>query len=144
MVDVSLDVKGIDLIREKILELGRRGAAAEGMALKAGGEILQQVISQKAPRSASPRQPTSGSQSWRTGQHAADHIKVSKVLSKKGMKLVRVGVQPSDNSHYFYLKFKEYGSSKEAAHPFIEPARIESRPAVERAIKAKLKDGLGL
>lgn len=144
MVDVKLDIKGIDIIREKILELGRRGASVEGEALKAGGEVLRQAIEEKAPRSAVPRQPRPGTQSWRTGQHAADNIKVSKVLSKKGMKLVRVGIQPGDTSRYFYLKFKEWGSSKEQAEPFMEPARVESKSAIESAIKAKLKEGLGL
>ncbi len=144
MPDVTFE--GMDELLKKLQELGTKASRLENQALQAGAKVVQKNISQRAPRSSQPRQPkeSAPSQTWRTGQHAADHIRLSRVKNKDGIKTVEVGVQKGDNSHYFYLKFKEWGTSKMQAEPFMEPAAEESRSDVIEAMKDVLKAGLGL
>ncbi len=144
MPDVTFE--GMDELLSRVQELGARASRLENQAVQAGAKVVQKNISRRAPRSSQPRQPkeSAPSQSWRTGQHAADNIKISRVLKKDGVKTVEVGVQKGDNSHYFYLKFKEWGTSKMQAEPFMEPAAEESKVEVVEEIKNVLKAGLGL
>ncbi len=144
MADVTFE--GMDELLKKVQELGARADRIENQAVQAGAKVVQKNISRRAPRSSQPRQSkeSAPSQRWRTGLHAADNIKISRVKNKDGIKTVEVGVQKGDNSHYFYLKFKEWGTTKMDAEPFMEPAAEESKPEVIEAMKNVIKTGLGL
>lgn len=101
----ELTLSGMDDLLANLQKLDDRlQNQVTGRALKAGGKVLAHAISQRAPRSASPRQPKEGTQSWRTGQHAADHIIISRVKKGEDGRYVEVGPVPSDNSPYFYAK----------------------------------------
>ena len=56
--------------------MGLRGEKIEDKALAAGGEPIRKAISEIAPRSDSPK--SNKSEPWRTGQHLADNIRVTK------------------------------------------------------------------
>lgn len=140
----NMEIDGMGQIQAKIAALGRKGSRIENKALRGGGEILRDAISDRAPRSVHPRQPAPDTQLWRTGEHAADHITMSRVKTIYGMKVVDVGINKGDNSEYFYLKFFEWGTSKMPAQPFMAPAFEESHTAVVDKMKAILRDGLGL
>ncbi len=144
MADVTFE--GMDELLTKVQELGATAGRLENQAVQAGAKVVQTNISRRAPRSTQPRQPkeSAPSQSWRTGQHAADNIKISKVLKRNGVKTVQVGIQKGDNSHYFYLKFHEWGTSKMQAQPFMGPAAEESKSEVMDTMKSVLRAGLGL
>jgi HK97 gp10 family phage protein len=144
MANTGMELQGMEQLLSKVNQLGKKGNRIENKALRAGGEIVRKEISDRAPRSDTPRQPSPGSQSWRTGEHAADNIEMSRVKTKDGMKIVEVGISRGDNSHYFYLKFHEYGTSKMAAQPFMYPATVESKTEVVEKMKAVLRGGLGL
>ena len=66
-------------------------------AINAGAVIIQQGVIPKIPRSVQNK------------DHAADHIKISQVMKKDGVKYVLIGPQKGDNSKFFYLKFLEFG-----------------------------------
>lgn len=139
-----LDVDGMAVIQKKLAELGRKGQRIENQALSAGAEIVRDKISEEAPRSNQPRQPAPGTQRWRTGEHAADHITASKIKKVDGLKVVEVGISPGDNSEYFYLKFHEYGTAKMPPNPFMERSLKLSQTKAREAISGVFKKELGL
>lgn len=139
-----LEVDGLSQIQKKILELGKKGQRIENKALTAGAEIVREKISEEAPRSDNPRKPTPGTQSWRTGEHATDHITASRVKKVDGFKVVEVGISKGDNSKYFYLKFHEYGTEKLPPQPFMNRSLKLSRTNAQAAIRTVYKKELGL
>ncbi|WP_141531187.1 HK97-gp10 family putative phage morphogenesis protein, partial [Bacillus thuringiensis] len=115
----------------------------EDKALAAGGEPIRKAISEIAPRSDSPKKATK-SEPWRTGQHLADHIRVTKVKMEGGIKTIKIGIDKADRSPYFYGKFLEWGTSKMPAHPFIEPGFNASKADAVRAMTDILKNEMRL
>ncbi|MEN6349335.1 MAG: HK97-gp10 family putative phage morphogenesis protein [Syntrophomonas sp.] len=139
-----VSLEGMDHIMARIEQLGKKATTVENHALKAGAAVVQKAISRRAPRSAAPRQPKPQTQMWRTGEHLADNIIITKVKRKQGIKYVEVGPTPGDNSPFFYGKFSEYGTSKMPAQPFVGPAEAESKQEALNAIIETLKAGLDI
>lgn len=140
---VDAELVGMEELLDNIRRLGDRVSdTVEAKALKAGGEVLRSAIRARAPRSQTPRGPTTSKQSWRTGKHAADQLKISGIKTIDGVKSVLVGVGKGNTSHYFYLKFHEWGSSKQAARPFMAPAKSASKSAVADAMKDVIRQAL--
>jgi HK97 gp10 family phage protein len=139
-----MEAQGMQHLLDKLQSLGNRAKAVENRALREGAEILRSEIAARAPRSDSPRQPKPPSQTWRTGEHAADNIKISGVKQQDGAKVIDVGIQKGDNSHYFYLKFAEWGTSKQTATPFMEPAVNEKKEEAIEKVKDVILGELGL
>lgn len=142
MANVTLE--GMDGLVAKVQEMGQKAVIVENQALKKGAAVLQKSASQKAPRSAEPREPKPPTQEWRTGEHLADNIVVTRVKKKGDVKFVEVGPTPGDNSPFFYGKFLEYGTSKMPAQPFMGPAEAESKRDIMETMKDTLREGLGL
>lgn len=140
----NMEFEGMDNILSRIEEMGKAGTSIENKALKKAGELINSEIINNSPTSISPRQPQGRTQMWRTGKHAKELLKVSGVKSKNGKKYVEVGLQKGDNSKAFYLKFKEFGSSKEAAQPFIGPSFESKKEEAKEVIKQEIKNALGL
>lgn len=144
MAKRGIELNGIDGL---LAELRKRSASAvarvESRGLQAAGEVIREEMANRAPRSDEPRQPTKGTQSWRTGLHAAEHgIKVSRLIRKEGAKYVLIGIQKSDNSKYFYLKFFEWGTSKMPAQPWAEPSFHAKKKQALEALADELRKGL--
>jgi HK97 gp10 family phage protein len=138
-----VELQGVD---EYLADLRRRlGSASDRLEkkglVKAGG-IIQEEMRSRAPRSASPRQPAPKTQMWRTGQHAADGIKLSRLIRKEGQKYILIGIQPGDNSKYFYLKFFEFGTSKLSAEPWCEPSLHAKKGEALQALADEFRKGL--
>ncbi len=53
-----------------------------------------------------------------------------------------MGVDKGDNSEIFYGKFIEFGTSKRAAHPFLQPAYEKNIDDIKGIIAETLKEGL--
>lgn len=118
----GIELQGTDqMLAEVRKKLSNGAERVANKGLRAAAGVIREEVSSRAPRSATPRQP-SGKQTWRTGLHAADNIKLSRVTREDGMKVIRIGVTRGDIHKYFYLKFFEFGTSKMAARPFVEPA----------------------
>ena len=69
-------------------QMGLRGEKIEDKALAAGGEPIRKAISEIAP-SDSPKRATK-SEPWRTGQHLADNIRVTKAKMEDGIKRLKL------------------------------------------------------
>ncbi|PEZ26798.1 hypothetical protein CN345_25365, partial [Bacillus thuringiensis] len=95
------------------------------------------------PRSDSPKRATK-SEPWRTGQHLADHIRVTKAKMDGGIKTIKIGIDKADRSPFFYGKFLEWGTSKMPAEPFIEPGFHSSKEAAIHAMTDILKNEMRL
>lgn len=128
----ELSLEGFDDLLARVQQLGEQTSRIENKALKAGGAVVQKRASELAPRSRKAK------------RHMADHIKMSGVKNKEGMKYVEVGPTRGDNSEFFYAKFLEFGTSKMSARPFMGPAAAESQGEVIEAMKEQLRAGLGL
>lgn len=139
-----LEVDGMSQIQKRIIELGKKGKRIENKALREGAEIVRAKVSEQAPRSDKPRKPTEGTQSWRTGEHAVDHITASRVKMVNGSKVIEVGISRGDNSHYFYLKFHEYGTVKMPPRPFMRRSLRMSRDNARAIMRNVYKKELGL
>lgn len=123
MADISFG--GADEMMAKLYALGAKMAGvAERKALKSGGEILREEISNKAPRD--------------TGD-LAESITVSRIKSKDGIRYVEVGPNPKTA---WRAKFIEFGTSKMAAKPFMTPAVEAKRREVLEAISDVLREEL--
>ncbi|MGQ7102128.1 HK97-gp10 family putative phage morphogenesis protein, partial [Escherichia sp. SP-MK] len=103
--------------------------------LGATSEIAFRIGSPPAARSGSPKKATK-SEPWRTGQHWADNIRVTKAKMEGGIKTIKIGIDKADRSPYFYGKFLEWGTSKMPAQPFIEPGFHSSKEVAIRAMTA--------
>jgi HK97 gp10 family phage protein len=135
---------GFARIQNILSGLGKKANTVENKAIAAGAEIVRKSISDEAPRSDQSRKPAPPTQTWRTGEHAADHITASKVKNVDYTKVVEVGISRGDNSEYFYLKFHEFGTAKMPPNPFIERALTQSKDKAKEAIKDVFKEELGL
>lgn len=131
MANVKAELKGIDELRKRIEEMGRKGMAVENKALKTAGKIVEDEA-----KKTSAFKDKSGK--LRQG------ISISGVRSRKGNKHILVGIQKGDNSHIFYGKFLEYGTSKMSAKPFMGPAFSSKKSEASEVLKSEIRKGLGL
>ena len=123
----GLDFSCIDDYRRKLEELGRKGTSIEKKALEEGAEPILQEMINNCP--------------VRTGK-AKKHLKKSKPKKEKGKLVVKIGVNKEDNSEAFYLKFSEWGTSKQVARPFMRPAFERKREEGLEITKKVIREGL--
>jgi HK97 gp10 family phage protein len=128
MADIELS--GFEEMTRKLEELGRRAGRVENNALRAGAEVLQEVMSDNAPVDPKSEHDV----------HLKDNIQMSKVKRKGGEKVIEVG--PGEKS--FYSIFLELGTSKMAPDPFVDRSISQSKDKVIKAMANELRDGLGL
>lgn len=125
-MQMQLKVVGM---REFEKQLNRLSAAlskeARITALKAGGQIVQEAASDKAPRSDNPT----------SIGHMADNIVVKTTINKKHQSQVSVG----PDAKHWYGVFAEFGTSHHAAQPFLRPAIDENEDAVQDRIRQVLR-----
>lgn len=138
----GIEFQGVDqMLAEVRKKLGDASERVASKGLKAAAEVIREEVSSRAPRSVTPRQP-SGRQTWRTGLHAADNIKLSRVTREDGMKVIRIGITRGDIHKYFYLKFHEFGTSKMPARPFVEPSFHARKGQALQVLADEFRKGL--
>jgi len=146
---ITIDLEGLSELIDYFDKVGVNIAPSENKAIKAAAAVLQPEIARRSPKSAIPRQPGIKDK-WRTGEHMAENIYVSRIRTGQGMKFVKVGPSISDNSPYFYGKFhewgteNEWGSTKLSAKPFIQPSVQAKEKEMIEAMKEELRKGLGM
>ena len=79
----------------------------------------------------------------RTGKGKA-MLKVGRPETKTGSRTVIIGIDKGDISEVFYLKFAEWGTSKQPAKPFMQPAKEKNMGKVKEIMQEVLKGELGL
>lgn len=124
----ELDFSCIDDYRRKLEELGRKGTNIEKKALEEGSEPILKEMIDNCP--------------VRTGK-AKKHLKKSKPKKEKGIVTIKIGVNKEDNSEAFYLKFSEWGTSRQIARPFMRPAferkKEEGLEITKKVIREELR-----
>lgn len=125
MAEISLN--GVDAILDRLNSINANVGKLTNKALKLAAVPVLNDAKANAP--------------VRTGK-GRDGLSISGVKSKEGMKYILVGVDKSDNSELFYLKFSEFGTSKMPARPFLAPAFETNKRQVTEIIKNTLRDGL--
>jgi HK97 gp10 family phage protein len=130
MANRSFRLEGTEhLLAELRQKVKRATDRVESKALKAGGELLADDMRHRAPVSERA-----------TDLHLKDHIRVSNVQRKGGVKYILIG---PDKKVSWRAHFPEFGSSKQSATPYIEPAfHAKKREALE-VIAEELRKGLG-
>jgi HK97 gp10 family phage protein len=129
-MSAEINLQGFDGLLKRVNNMGSQLAKVENLALTKAAEIVQQSASEKAPRSELEK------------EHLADNIEISKIKTKNGTKCIEVGITKADNSHFFYGKFLEWGTSKMQARPFMQPAFEENKDTVKAIIKETVMKGL--
>ena len=110
-MSAELDFSCIEKLQDKLKDMGKKGATLENKNnICLGAEIINKEIVKNAPVGK------------KGSRNSKEKLKLSKVKKEKGIKVVKIGVQKDDNSEAFYLKFYEYGTSKQVARPFMRPA----------------------
>ncbi|SKA89700.1 phage protein, HK97 gp10 family [Clostridium sp. USBA 49] len=130
-MSVDVEVIGMNELIERIKELGPRSSRIQNEALKKAAEpILEDAVSTTAFKD-------------RSGKGRAG-LKIGRPKSKGDTKYVLVGIDKSDISEIFYMKFIEYGTSKMSARPFLRPALLKNKDKAYEIMKDELRKGLGL
>lgn len=125
MADIELT--GVQEIIERLEKIGANVGKLENQALNNAAEPVLEDAKANVP--------------VRTGKLKRG-IKISSVKKKNGIKYIKVGADRGDNSEVFYGKFIEFGTSKMAAHPFLEPAYEKNRENIKEIIAKTLKEGI--
>ena len=114
-----LELEGMEELVESYWNMSKETDKSIVNALELVGDDFKKDVVPKIRRSEIIRKPSETTNTWRTGEHAADHITRSKALGKDGNRFVLIGISRGNTSKWFYLKFLEYGTSKMAAQaPF--------------------------
>ena len=128
MSGFEVDFSCLDKLQKKAEEMGKKSNRVINKALNAGADIILDEMVNRCP--------------VRTGK-AKEHLKKSKVKSKKGQKFINIGVNKDDNSKAFYLKFYEYGTSRgQIARPFMRPTFENKKSEALKATIRVMKEGL--
>jgi len=77
-------------------------------------------------------------------QDSRSKLKIGRPETKKGSRRVLIGLDKGDISEVFYLKFSEWGTTKQAAKPFIQPSKERNMGKVKDIMQEVLKGELGL
>lgn len=123
----EIELTGVDEILNKLQGMGENVGRLENKALKNAAEPLLQDAKANVP--------------VRTGK-LKEGINIGKIKNKGGVKYILVGVERGDNSEIFYGKFIEFGTSKRAAQPFLQPAYEKNKNRIKEIIAETLKEGL--
>jgi HK97 gp10 family phage protein len=129
MPKTSFEFSGTDQLLAALRRKGQgMSKRVESIALRAAGQVMAEEMSNRAERSDVDRK-----------YHMQDNVKVSNVRRKDGMKYVLIG----PNKHVSWrAHWHEYGTSKQQAKPFIEPAYIAKRRESLQVIADELRKGL--
>lgn len=121
---MSFDVSGLNELMDRLQNMGEQGKEIEEKALKAGAEIFRDEIEANTPVYPGGN------------DHGKDFIVVGDV--KDG----QIPIGP-DNKHY-YLRFPEFGTSKQPAQGFMERAFNDKKSEAQQAIVEVIKEELSL
>jgi len=124
-----MEVDGMQEIQKRLSQLGTKRNRTENKAIRAGGNILAETMSNEVPVSDVNH------------EHIRDNIAVSGVKRSTGIPNVEVG---PNKEVAWRAHFLEFGTIKMMPNPFISRSASVSKNDVNEAIRQELKKGLGL
>lgn len=98
--------------------------------IKECAKVVEKNLKPKVHRSKEPKR--SGIKGYRTGQHAADNIEISKVKNTKGVKFITVGWDQSKNKPYSYMQWEEWGNTTREPHAVLYPTIEDSKEEMNK------------
>lgn len=105
--------------------------------LKLAMEPIRAEAANTIPRSTVPRRATEKN-SWRTGLHAADNL----LIDESGMFVGVTAKKGLQDGPFFYIRFGEFGTEREAPRHWIRAAAaaraLECESIIERELKKKV------
>ena len=110
MTKSSLNTKGFEEYLEKLAQAGADIDEITDEALTAGAEILKAGMERRAPEA--------------TG-HLKNRISIEGPINSGNYHFIKVGFFAIKRPDELYFFYKEYGSAKRSAHPFIRPTMDE-------------------
>lgn len=122
----SLDTKGINETLEDLLHKIEDIDDAAGDALAAGGDVLLQGMERRVPRDTN---------------NLANHLERTPVEQEGNYLSIHVGLSKRANKRTaIYGTVQEYGSSSNAAQPYVRPTIDSDMSHAQRAIIDVLKE----
>ncbi|QPA31625.1 HK97-gp10 family putative phage morphogenesis protein [Thermaerobacillus caldiproteolyticus] len=119
---MGLELHGMQELLRQLEQVGSEAERVKKDALLAGAEVVQQAASEKAPRD--------------TGK-LAENIVISDIKEDG-----TVDIGPDRDR--FYGLFLEFGTSKMAARPFLQPAFEENKEQVQQKMADVIRREMGL
>ncbi|PGG78625.1 hypothetical protein CON73_31325, partial [Bacillus toyonensis] len=112
----ELEVFGIEEWIRELENLGQDVPKITKEALKAGAGVFKQKLEFNSPVGLEPNTPTS-KQPWWDGKHAKNAIEEGRVVKKGGSYFIEIGWNKADRSPHFYMKFQNWGTSRNPNPP---------------------------
>jgi HK97 gp10 family phage protein len=123
-------LQGLQELEKKLSKLGELEARkALNQGITKGGAVIRKAARANAKRLDNEL----------TTEQIFENVTAKKWLVKKGRKYLGVSVGINKNGKggdTYYWRFLEFGTSKMAAKPFLEPALEQARGAAIEAVKA--------
>lgn len=76
--------------------------------------------------------------------HLQENIPISDIRKLGSMHSITAGFEKSNNSNFFYAKFLEWGTSKQSATPFMQPAYNSKSKKAFMLMEESMKEDLRL
>lgn len=121
----GVKLEGLEDFLAELERLGEEGIKIQDKALRSGGDLIKKSIQEEIP--------------VRSG-NAKKNIKRSIVKGAGNSKYVEIG----PNKKAFYLKFVEFGTSKQKANPSMARGYEKVKNQVADNMKEIIRKGLGL
>ncbi|EEK77723.1 HK97-gp10 family putative phage morphogenesis protein [Bacillus luti] len=140
----ELEVFGIEEWIRDLEQLGQDVPKITRQSLQAGAKVFEKNLERNTPVGPEVQKPTP-KQLWRDGKHAKDAIKSGKVVKKGNSYSIEVGWDKADNSPHFYMKFQNWGTSKNPNPPhkgFAEKTLIQSEKEVLQEMEREFMNGI--
>ena len=127
---VRFEIEGLDeLLRELDRMPEKMTRQVQQEALRAAAQPILSDAKQNAPE--------------KTGKGKRG-LKISRLRGKGSHRYVLVGIDRSDHSEIYYMKFHEFGTSRMRARPFLGPAYEKNKGLALQLIRQTVRKGLGL
>jgi HK97 gp10 family phage protein len=125
----GLNTEGFNELYTRLESMSTNAQKVVDKALKKAAEPILQDMKSNAP--------------VRTGL-GRELLSTSKPETKNGKRFVTIGINKGDNSKIFYLKFYEWGTTKQVARPFVTPSFYRNRDQASEIIKQEIREALDL
>lgn len=133
----ELEVFGIEEWIRDLEQLGQDIPKITKQSLQAGAKVFERKLEMNSPVGPWAQKPTL-KQPWRDGKHARDAIEEGKVVKNGGAYSIDIGWDKTDRTAHFYMKFQNWGTSKNPNPPhkgFAEKTLIKSEKEVLKAME---------
>lgn len=148
---INIKIEGLQDLDKRLREFGPK-VAANGLraASFAGARVIREAIKATAPVKTGLLRSNIAAFKRQTPRNVARYSIGVKGIRRKyantrfNVRKGRVGKKYQADGPAFYAKFQEYGSSKQAARPFMRPAFINNAQAAVNAIKDRLAKAIEL